>query len=245
MVNYPYIDVEPLFTEMVREYPMGCVLTDIIPHPDFSNADFIFHHEKVVAEFKRIEIDNVTSLNNQAKMNAVVDKFYNEGKIKTKNINEENWPRLPKELTESIYEITTQSVEGQIKKANQQIKDTKIKLRLNTYKGVLIIVNDGVESYPPAAFHYAIFRLLRRKFSGITFFIYFTANVVAKHGDFLHPMNYWIGQDMEKDGKMDAALSTSLHKAWAGLLARKCGLESATFELTDMEAYWKARNVPK
>ncbi len=34
---------------------MACVLTDKIPHPQFLNADFIFHHEKIVAEFKRAD----------------------------------------------------------------------------------------------------------------------------------------------------------------------------------------------
>ena len=120
-----YIEVEELFNEMVRCYPMACVLTDKIPHPDFLNADYIFHHERVVAELKCIQVDNVKSPNNQGKINAAIDKFYAEGKIKTKEVNEGNWRELPKELQETFYDITTNSIQSHVEKANKQIKHTK------------------------------------------------------------------------------------------------------------------------
>jgi hypothetical protein len=245
MSYYPSIDVELLFTEMVRAYPMACVLTDKIPHPDFPNADYIFHHERVVAELKRIEVDNVNSPNHQAKITAVLDRFHAEGAIKTKEVNEANWRELPTELQNEIYDITTHSIKGQIAKANRQLKETKDKLGLSSYKGCLIIVNDGVESLPPAAFVHSAFRLIRKDFSGISFFIFFTANVIALSREYPMPMHYWIGMDMEKEGKMDTAFSDNLHAAWRSLVGRKTGLPAYTVEMNDVEGFWKARNLPK
>jgi hypothetical protein len=244
-MNYPPIQVESLFTEMVRDYPMGCVLTDKIPNPDFPNADYIFHHEKVVAELKRIEVDNLNSPNNQSKINAAIDKFYAEGKIKTKNVNEDNWRSLPDELTEIFYDITTHSIKHHVAKANKQIKHTKLRLGLESYKGVLIIVNDGVESYPPSGFIYSVFRLLENDFSGITFFIFFTANIFALSREHAVPMQYWIGMDMEKAGKMDNPLCHNLHAAWKNIVSLKTGLSSFNLKMNDVEGFWKAKNLPK
>src|SRR5690349_2394835 len=141
---YPHIEVEPLFDEMVRQYPMGCVLKDKMPNPDFLNADYIFHHEKVVAELKCVQVDNSDSENNQSKINSALDRFYADGKIKSKEVNEETWPTFPMELQGEIYQATTNAIRGRITKANKQLRETKDKLGLSSYQGALIIVNDGV-----------------------------------------------------------------------------------------------------
>lgn len=239
----PHIDVEPLFTDMVRNYPMGSVLTDIIPHPDFLNADFIFHHEKVVAELKRAEIDNSTSPNNQAKLNSLLNTFYSAGRIKTKELSQENWASLPKELQDGVYDITTHSIKAQIAKANKQIKETKLALGLNSYQGVLIIVNDGVHSFPPASFVHAAFRLIRKEFSGITAFIFFTVNVYALSREHPVPMLYWLSIDMEKQGILDKTFSNNLFNAWKGTIRHKTGIRSYDRDLNDMEGFWKAVNM--
>ena len=242
---YPHIEVEPLFTEMVREYPMACVLTDKMPQPTFLNADFIFHHEKVVAEFKRIEKDNTDSPNNQAKLNAALERFYLEGKIKTKEITEDNWQGLPKELHNEVYNITTNSIKGHVEKANKQIKETKANLGLESYKGCLIIVNDGVESYPPASFLHATFRLVHTHYSGISYIIFFTANILAKSREHPAPLQFWLGLDVEKAGKMGDAFSENLFHAWTGFVSRKTGMPAVKKEMNDAEGFWKARNLPK
>jgi hypothetical protein len=119
MFQYPHIDVEPWFTELVRSFPMACVLTDIMPHPNFKNADFIFHHEKIVAEFKRIEKDGADNPNVQGKIQAAIQKYSTDGKIQVKEITQDNWPALPKELHNEIYNITTNSIKAHVVKANR------------------------------------------------------------------------------------------------------------------------------
>lgn len=240
---FPHIDVESLFTEMVRNFPMACVLSDKMPNPAFANADFIFHHEKVVAEFKRIEADNVNSPNNQAKLKAAVDRFYSEGKIASTIINEANWRGLPKDLQEIVYDITTHSIKAHVAKANRQIKETKQNLNLPNYKGALIIVNDGVESYPPATFLQSVFRLVNKEFSGITFFIFFTANIFVITREHPMPILTWIGIDMEKDGKMDVAFSNNLHQAWKAIVSQRTGIRAGNVEMNDIEGFWKAKNI--
>ena len=244
MNPYPHIDVELLFTEMVRDYPMACVLTDKIPHPTFLNADFIFHHEKIVAEFKRVEKDATDNPKVQAKITAVIEQYYAEGKIREKQITEENWPGLPKEFQNDIYNTTTDSIKVHIEKANKQIKATKENLGLESYKGCLILVNDGVESFPPVTFLWAAFRLIQHQYSGITYIITFPANVYAKSREHPAPIQYWLGLDVEKAGKMEGTFSENLFHAWTGFIAHKTGIPAIRREFNDVEGFWKARNLP-
>jgi hypothetical protein len=229
---------------MVRDYPMACVLTDKIPHPKFLNADFIFHHEKIVAEFKRVEKDGTDSPKVQAKIGAVLERYYAEAKIKEKQITEENWPDLPKELQNEVYNITTDSIKVHIEKANKQIKATKANLGLESYKGCLILVNDGFESLPPATFSWAAFRLIQHQYSGITYIITFPANVFAKSREHPVPIQYWSGIDVEKAGIMEGSFSDNLNDAWMKFVAHKTGIPAIRREFKDVEGFWKARNLP-
>jgi acetolactate synthase small subunit len=241
---YPYIDGEPLFTEMVRGYPIACVLTDKILHPKFLNEDFIFHHEKIVAEFKRVEKDGTDSPKVQAKIAAVLEKYYADAKIKEKQITEENWPGLAKEFQNEIYNITTDSIKVHIEMANKQIKTTKEILRLESYKGCLILVNDGVESFQPVTFLWAAFRLILHQYSGITYIITFPANVFAKSRKQPAPVQYWLGLDVEKAGKREGPFCEKLFHAWTGFAAHKTGIPAIGREFNDVEGFWKARNLP-
>jgi hypothetical protein len=177
---YPHINVEEYFNALVREYGGAVVLEETLPYPrTFPNADYVFHSEKIVAELKCLQVDNVDSDNNQVKIKAAVDYFYDAGKITSKNIDENTWPKLPKELTDRIYEITTKAIQARIRKARHQIAETKQKLGLQSYAGYLIIVNEGIFSLPPAAFIMAIVRVLDTH-REIDHFIFFSANVFTK-----------------------------------------------------------------
>jgi hypothetical protein len=224
---------------------MACVLTDKIPQPQFLNADFIFHHEKIVAEFKRIEKDSADSTNVQAKIGAVLEKYHAQDKIKEKEITEENWPGLPKELQNEVYNITGNSIKAHIEKANKQIKATKTNLGLESYKGCLILVNDGVESFPPVAFMWAALRLIMHQYSGISYVITFPANVFAKSREFPVPVQYWLGTDVEKQGKMEGPFCENLFYAWTAFVTHKTGIPAVRREFNDVEGFWKARNLPK
>src|SRR5580765_4119427 len=142
--NFPHIEVEPLFDEVVREYGGGVVLKDKVgTTPPFPNADYIFHFEKVVAELKCLTEDNTDSPNVKAKLNAVIQQYHLEGKITTTEVNDQTWNTFPQHLQNDVYTIVAKSVQARVKRANQQIRETKLQYGLNDYTGLLLIVNDG------------------------------------------------------------------------------------------------------
>lgn len=242
-MKYPRINVEEMFDELVRDHG-GIVLKEkLSKSPAFNNADYIFHFEKVVAELKCLTEDNIDSDNNRLKANRLVDEWYNDGKIKTKKINESTWLELPKELQNRIYEITTKSVRRRIQKANVQIRETKKELRLTEYNGLLILANDGIISLPPAAFIHATHLALQRDFSEISYFIYLTANLFTGLRETPMPTLFWIGFDMQKGPKMDVNFTDRLGRNWRRLVCRKTGIPGFEQEMHDIEGFWKARHV--
>lgn len=247
-MNYPHINVEETFDEVVREHGGAIVLREkISKSPDFDNVDYVFHFEKVIAELKCMMEDNVDSANNQAKINKVVEQYYAAGKIKTKTIDEITWPEFPREFHNEIYTITTTSIQARIKKANKQIRETKDKLGLNSYTGMLIIANDGLVSMPPAAFVHAINKYVMHNCREISYFIFLTANIFATVKGIPMPAVFWFGMEMEKAAKMDEKFINCLRNSWQGMVCRKTGVPGVSQDMNEneMESFWKARNLPK
>ncbi len=239
---YPKINVEKLLAEVVRDYG-GVVLEDTLPKsPNFENADYVFHFEKIVAELKCLTEDNVDSPNNQTKVNELVTQGHHKGKIKTTKIDQSNWRELPKELQTKIYEITTRSIQKRIQKANVQIRETKRELRLDDYNGLLFLANDGIASLPPAAFLYATHQALRN-YSEIKYFIYLTANLFTQLRETPMPTLFWIGFDMQKGPKMNVKFTDRLGMSWRRLVCRKTGMPGFEQEMHDIEGFWRARHL--
>ena len=246
--SYPHINVEEIFDELVREHGGAIVLREKIgKSPDFANADYVFHSEKVIAELKCLMDDNIDSPGTQAKLNSTIDKYHAEGKILTKEITEETWRGLPQELQNDIYTITTHSIRARINKANQQIRETKAKLGMDEYSGMLIIANDGLESIPPPAFVHAIARHLNNHCREIDLFIFLTANIYAKFEDQPMPAAVWFPMAMDKPAKIGETLINQLRISWQRMVCKKLGATPFDFQMKDedMGAFWKARNLPK
>ena len=242
-MNYPKINIEETFAELVRDYG-GVVLDDKLPKsPAFENADYVFHHERIVAELKCLTEDNIDSTNNQEKIKKVIAEWFNQGRIKTTAIDEKSWKEMPMELQSKIYEIGTKSIKRRIQKANSQIRETKRELQLHDYLGLVILANDGISSLSPAAFINATQLALRYDFSEINYFIYLTANLFTNLREAPVPAVFWIGFDMQKGPKMNSEFIDRLGRNWKHLVCSKTGIPGFDQEINDIEGFWHASHV--
>lgn len=242
-MNYPRINIEETFAEVVRDYG-GVVLDDKLPKsPSFQNADYVFHHERIVAELKCLTEDNVNSANNEAKIKKLVSEWHEQGKISTSKLDQESWRKMPIELQTKIYEIGTKSIKRRIQKANSQIRETKRELRLDDYHGMVILANDGIYSLGPAAFIHAAQQALRHDFSEIKYFIYFTANIFTMLREAPIPTLLWIGFDMQRGPKMDSQFTDRLGRSWRLLVCKNTGMPGFDQELNDIEGFWHANHM--
>jgi len=135
-MDYPQVNVEETFDDIVRSHGGAIVLREkLSKSPDFANADYVFHYEKVVAELKCLMKNNSDSPTVQAKINSAIDRYYADGKIKTKVINEQTWRDMPVKLQNDIYTVTTASIQARIKNGNRQIRETKDLARFTVTRG--------------------------------------------------------------------------------------------------------------
>ena len=243
---YPRINVETTFDKAVREYG-GVVVREKLPYsPHFENADYIFHFEKIVCELKCLTEDNLSSPNNDIRAKNLINEYYGAGLIDSRNVDEANWAKWPRELQTKIYEATTRSIKRRLQKANTQIHQTKAELKLDEYRGLVVLVNDGIYSLTPAAFIHATQLVLakkRRQFSQIDYFVYVTANLFTLMRGVPLPVRFWIGVDMEKGPKMDTAFVDRLGSIFKTIASAEAKIPIIEQKLRDMEGFWKAKHI--
>ena len=243
MALYPKIDVPKTFEEAVREYG-GVVLSEKLPSsPTFNNADYVFHFEKIVCELKCLTEDNIHSPENRARTDQLINDYYKRGLITSRDINEENWSKWPRELQTKIYSATTRSIKKRVHKADLQIRETKRELRLDGYHGLVALANDGIVSLPPAAFIHATQLVLRQHFTEIQYFIFFTANLYTAMPGTPYPALFWVGLDLQRGPKMDTRFTDRLGHIFKRIASAQAGIPAVEQELQDIEGFWKARYV--
>lgn len=150
------IDVEKEFTHFIRQIG-GSLISEMLPtkNPKFKNADFIFEKEKIIAELKimKVPVD-------EKKLNKL---------IKSSDIQED-------ELLKKISKILKDPFRKIIADANKQLKETKRELKLDDYKGLLLLCNDGRYNIPTFAILNICMQLLSNSYSSCDGFVYFTVN---------------------------------------------------------------------
>lgn len=207
----PKIDVEDAMRHVVRMLG-GRVLSDSLPKdPGFNNADFVFDQEKVVLELKCFEDDNVLSEGNLAKARDLWSRWRRKHFVADPIPNEFDWKKLSRAHQLEFIGIHTRSIQGAVRKANRQIRETKAHLGLNDYQGMLMAANDGITSVPPPWLVEGIrSNVERHHYDEIRHFIFFTANMVVAGTDRSTVRFPWINFDLHEDGSMNTDLTARL-----------------------------------
>ncbi len=245
VVIIPKIDIELEMGHVVREVG-GIVLNDTFngSPPDFENADFVFHGDKLVVELKCLTEDNVFSKNNEEKSANLWRRCYAKGLVESPRVNDRDWRALPPQIQNKFYEIKTRSIKKRVQKANRQVRETKERLGLSDYAGVLFIANDGVRSLTPPACIHAIQLALRNDHREIRHFVFFTANLLSELRQTPSQTLFWISFDMEDGRPINHAFLNYLGNAWRARCSEITGIGSFEEELVDVEGFWRSKYVP-
>ncbi len=113
----------------------GELVAPLISQEHVKNADYLFREWGLVVELKMLEEDLTDHPGFCSKISDAIDD----------NINAENSPNAQ---THRIDKVIERKLDDIIKKANRQIKETKINLHFNSYKGVIILINAGFMALP-------------------------------------------------------------------------------------------------
>lgn len=241
--EFPKIDVEKEFSEVVRSCA-GLVLSDVLEgSPDFNNADYMFPQYKVVAELKCLTEDNFDSPQRNKKVDDLWRSWRNAGKVTEYSVHDAYWRDIPKALQTQIYKILSRPIVKRIQKANRQIRETKSRLNLDDHRGLLLLVNDGKMSFSPAATIHAVQLALQGDFSQIREFVFFTVNLFSNMEGCPAPALYWFHFHMDEARPEVTALVDKLGQAWRKHHCSLLGKIGFASEIPDqsMEAFWHSR----
>ncbi len=157
----PYLPVESAFDE-ITHLAGGCRVDSLFDgKTGWENADYFFERIAFVAELKEITYE------------ASTDKVLRErlSKIYRQHADRDDMPIvfstapiridfLPEDCRREMILPFKRKLEGCVKKAACQIKETKVRLKVNGAKGLLILVNEASTFLRPDLTFYFLYHIL-------------------------------------------------------------------------------------
>ena len=153
----------------------GQKVSEIIPAASFENADYLFPQQKVIIELKTLESEFGDTNEFKSKLAALTERFAREGKLGGGSFLGKPYPQ---EFVRAFIDLFRPPLARIAKKANRQIRQTKMQLNLGDARGVLLCVNDEFRGLEPQFIKGLFGRILHGSCSSIDGFIYHTNHYV-------------------------------------------------------------------
>lgn len=221
-----FIEVEKELDDCVTDIG-GQLVRDIVGRsPNFNNADYLFPEHKTVAELKILSVDQMREPNIRDKMSQIYREAVDNGETDVIVYGEAtvSSDRLSAEYARRIGEVYRAPVQGIVKKANRQIRQTREKLGLRGHSGLLILVNDNHVALEPQHVDWIMRETLRnRNYSSIGSVLYFTANLKARHPNLDTDLLVWIESHRPSLDPCDEGLLKELRSTWLRRMSELTG----------------------
>lgn len=213
------IPVESSFDDFVVEFG-GELVRNLIPNLNPpKNADYVFRSPLVVAELKCMERSAFTAGDNE-KLRELATKWMNLGLIPrffgTRQIELRN---IPPPCQREWLNLMKAPWKNKLALANDQIKRTKMTLKMPEACGILFLVNDAPSWIAPLEAMSLITRVLQAKkndgrnvYSHLDWIVYFSVNArLIKDGV---GFNFWIPGYRTKDEPTVSGFLNQIQQAW-------------------------------
>lgn len=169
---------EPNFDRFVERFG-GCRFDTLHPNPMVQNADYIFERDKTLIELKTLETEVGNTVQFREKMTVLNRRMYAKHGKTPLALD----PVVTADYLKSFIDLYRPPLARIAKKANAQIKTTKASFGYEDYKGILLIINDGLKELPPRFVLATLGRILNGSCSSIRALIYLTNHYVVIPGD--------------------------------------------------------------
>jgi hypothetical protein len=197
-----------------------------------ANADYLFRKHNVIAELKALE--DALGGPYKTKMDALLAEWHRTGRFQRILIGRQaiKIEDLPPNCQNEWIEVLRAPLQRVIKKADGQIRETKILLQMPDAKGLLLLASDGNEDLQPNDVWTLVWRTLNKKkedgspqYSHIEAVVYFTPrmSVRAQRGGSLATC-WFRGLRQVDDAELNGLLP-ALRDAWTDYLGSRSGVE--------------------
>ncbi|WP_312271553.1 hypothetical protein [Pseudomonas sp.] len=216
------LSVESTWREFVC-HSGNIVVEQVIPNPrTFENADFLFQEKGVVAELKEVATEFGSSAAFIAGFDGLMSKVIAENPHWKPALLGGNAP-LPNWFNREFVRLFRPPISRILKKANRQIRETKLHFEIEAPTGVLLFVNDGFTALGPEPVRALAASLLQNSYSSIDCFVYLTVNrYIAFPGSDI-PRLVWAPVYSDRAPEWLVDFINSLGSSWFTFLESKIG----------------------
>ena len=216
------VPVEPLWQEFVRTLG-GIVVQDVIPEPrNFQNADFAFPDQGVIAELKEVETEFSGTASFLSGFKKSMDRLLTERPEWRPNLFGGDG-KIPSWFTPEIVRLCRPPLSRILKKANRQIRETKLHFGVTSQTGVLLLVNDGFTSISPELIRAQVSELLLNSYSSISCCVYLTVNRYIEFLGDPEPKLLWVTAYSDTAPDSLVVFVDELGRKWFDFLEIKLG----------------------
>ena len=234
---------EAIFHEFVADFG-GEVLPEAAQG---YTADYYFRKQDVVAELKCLTVDQSKDIN--SKLTPLVVEWIKKTGRRPPGVVEADkymvlMKDMPPEIANAWIKWLKVPLDGLIRDANRQIRDTKKRFKLNSAKGMVLIANQAnLHHDHPDSYRRLIADILCKRtsdgdlrYSHIHGGVYFSTKDVKSR---VEKMYFWANLQMRRspDDNVEplAKFQAELQHAWYQYVADKCQLVVRKFSRTPSE----------
>ncbi len=239
-ISLPRLEVEPLVDRVVRLAGGRRVDELIGSNPTFENADYYFELDRVIAELKILEKDDSTDKKMQSKVRDLYTRWAYEGRVPPPPLSGTftiSVADLPEDLRLEFIKPFRSSLQGPVKKASRQIKQTKSAFQMSDSLGLLILVNDGNLVFTPAVAFNILHHLLKADHSSINHVIFCTVNLPVMFDNLELQGPFWSSAPVEGRSEIPEPFRAKLSRCWTSVLDETYGLRIPTLKFPNHHAF--------
>ena len=216
------VPVEPLLQRFVRSLG-GLVVQDEIPEPrNFQNADFAFLDQGVIAELKEIKTEFSSTAAFRDGFKTLMHRLFEE---------QPEWrpalfggdSTIPGWFHPELVRLCRPPLSRILKKANRQLRETKIHFGVTSETGMLLLVNDGFTSINPEFVRAQVSELLLNSYASISCCVYMTVNRYIEFPGDPEPKLLWVAAYSETAPDSLVAFVDDLGRKWFDFLEDELG----------------------
>lgn len=216
------VAVEPLWQDFVRSFG-GLVVHDVVPEPrSFHNADFAFLDQGVIAELKEIETEFSSTEAFRGGFKTLMQSLVTE-KPEWRPALFGGDGKVPAWFMSELVRLCRPPLSRILKKANRQLRETKIHFGVNSETGVLLLVNDGFTSISPEFVRAQVSELLLHSYSSISCCVYLTVNRYIEFPGDQEPKLLWVTAYSDTAPDSLVSFVDDLGRRWFDFLEGKVG----------------------
>ncbi len=230
------VDIEEAFGTIVRKCN-GQLVSDIVGQsPPFANADYVFYHDKTVAELKCLEEDKSDDPATKQRLGNLWIKWREKGFVSGPNPPVIDSRTLPPLCQNEMCRVMGEPIKRCIQKANAQIRATKSALDLRDYSGLLLLANNGNLIFEMPVMIHLIYLTIKDHFHEIDNIAFFSGNMVSFVAGVQRPARFWIGLQRDDTVPLNQ-LTARLSREWVIHYDSITGVRSEPSEIGDMEFF--------